>query len=70
MTKLRQLSLLDVNSDKYDELYIELLEKLENFCTTELSNVNELNSISFEQVKEEKILAANFLRDFANRLEE
>ena len=70
MTNLKQLTLLDVNSNEYDELYVELLEKLENFCVVELSTVEKINSMNEEQLREEKKLTADFLRAFANRLEE
>jgi hypothetical protein len=70
MTNLKQLMLLDVNSNEYDELYVELLEKLENFCVVELSTVEKINSMNEEQLREEKKLTADFLRAFVNRLEE
>ena len=70
MTNLKKLETLDFYSDEYDDLCIELEEKLETFCTTVLSNDEKMSEMSNEEYNEEKRLIAKFLRKYADALEE
>jgi hypothetical protein len=69
MTNLHKLKTLDIDSDEYDDLYIELIEKLENLLVTEFTTIDKMNNMNEEQLKEENKLIADFLRMFADRLE-
>jgi len=68
MTNLKRLTTLDVNSDAYDELYVELIEKLENLLVTEFTTIDKMNSMNEVELKEEQRLIADFLRMYADRL--
>jgi hypothetical protein len=69
MTNLKKLETLDFYSDEYDDLYIELEEKLDTFCTTILSDVQEIRKMSYEEFQKEVKLIANFLRKYADAIE-